>query len=150
MESLNRADAVKLNDDEARYLDREFNLGADSVPELAQAILEKWELVDCLVTLGERGVFAVTQNGECVYEPGYEIPLADPIGSGDACAAGYIAQVLDGAPLREACRHGNALGALAATHPGPTGVIQPGELTAFLKDPPQRIIEDDLRAYWLD
>lgn len=39
--------------------------------------------------------------------------VVDPIGAGDAFASGVLSGMLDGLPLDEAARRGNAMGAMA-------------------------------------
>ena len=144
--SLQSANFLKLNEDEAPYLSRLFSLPAD-LPEFCAAAMERWSLSHCVVTLGARGVFARSSGGTSVYSPGFEIELADPCGSGDAFTAGFINRVFLEKPLSECCRFGNALGALVATKQGATVPISIDEIHAFLNGSPTQIVEESLRQY---
>lgn len=141
--SLEYADLLKLNEGEARYLAELFSLPDQSLEELGQALLQRWALKQCLITLGEYGLAAFNQAGEQVYEAGYSVEVADAVGAGDACTAGFISHYLDEEPLETCCRYGNALGALVATLPGATGSLEPGQLTDFLQNPPERLVHPD-------
>jgi len=61
--SLERADVLKLNDDEARELTGMFGMGQMSIAEFAARACERWSLSHCVVTLGERGAFAAAAEG---------------------------------------------------------------------------------------
>ena len=62
-------------------------------------MLDKWSLNYCLVTLADKGAFALTEKDESIYEPGYSVELSDSLGSGDAFAAGFVHKILHGALL---------------------------------------------------
>ncbi len=129
--SLRAADILKLNDDEACDLSSMFGVGAPEYPGFCEQMMSQWDLTHCVVTLGERGAYAASAEGERVQVPGYKVELADTCGSGDAFTAGFIHRLLRGAPLAECCKLGNALGALVASQKGATGRIPPERLKAF-------------------
>jgi fructokinase len=137
--SLGRADILKLNDSEARYLAGLFGLPAGSLPEIAEALLGEGSLSLCLVTLGGKGALAVSSKGERVYVPGYEVEVVDTCGSGDAFTAGFFHAFLSGQSLAEACRQGNILGAMVAAQAGATAPISSAEIEAFERAPRRRI-----------
>ncbi len=145
-QSLQQADVLKLNELEAPFLAELFSLPKD-IPGFCAALMKRWPLSQCLVTLGERGVFAASLEGTAVYEPGYSVQLVDPCGSGDAFTAGFLDQFFRGRPLRECCRFGNALGALVATQPGATVPISLEEIQRFMESNLPVIREDTLRDY---
>jgi fructokinase len=136
--SLQQATMLKLNEGEAHYLNELFSLGAGSYDSATQSILKTWNISLCIITLGEKGAFAMNSDGESTYEPGYKVPLVDPCGSGDAFAAGFMIHYLLGDDLTTCCRFGNALGAIVATQPGATTQVTPQELDDFLSKPQER------------
>ena len=79
------------------------------------------ELLDVLATYGcGQLVLKRGRDGSCVrvhdvrYEqPAYPVPEVDPVGAGDAFAAGYLAGHVWGAAPQERLRLGNAMGACA-------------------------------------
>jgi fructokinase len=145
--SLREADVLKLNDDEACALAGMFGVGAPELPGFCEAMIEQWDLTHCVVTLGERGAFAMSEHGERVYVPGYKVELADTCGSGDAFSAGFIHRLLRGRPLAECCELGCALGAMVATQKGATEPISPARLEAFLAAAHERTAEPGLSKY---
>ncbi|MBI1387847.1 MAG: hypothetical protein GC154_05320 [bacterium] len=142
--SMQRAGLVKLNEDEAGELNEMFTLHSPGLIETANALVERWGLKACVVTLGDRGAFAVCASGDRAYQPGYKVEMNDPCGSGDAFTAAFLDAWLNGQPLAECCRKGNALGALVATQSGATEPIEPERLNEFLNDPPDPILDQNL------
>jgi fructokinase len=130
--SLERANIAKMNEEELHAVAGLYGLNQKSLPEMTRALLGKAELEYCVVTLGAKGAFAVSREGETVYHPGFEIKLTDPCGAGDGFAAGFIHSLLRGDSLAQACRFGNALGAMVARQEGATQVITNREITAFV------------------
>jgi len=131
--SLEQANVLKLNDEELAVLVDLLGLQGDSVPDQAENLLKHADLEYCVVTLGERGAFALSHRGEKIYSPGYHISLVDPCGSGDGFAAGFIHVLLEGGFLEQACRLGNALGAMVAQQEGATQPISYQEVMAFME-----------------
>ena len=131
--SLEQANVLKLNDEELAVLVDLLGLQGDSVPDQAENLLKHADLEYCVVTLGERGAFALSHRGEKIYSPGYHISLVDPCGSGDGFAAGFIHALLEGGFLEQACRLGNALGAMVAQQEGATQPISYQEVMAFME-----------------
>jgi fructokinase len=120
--SLERADVLKLNDAEALALRGVLGLRGKSVPALARELRRRWRLEACVVTLGEKGAFAVSEKEEAEL-PGLRVEVADTIGSGDAFSAAFVSLRLRGRSLEDCCRFGNALGALVATRKGATAPV---------------------------
>lgn len=132
--SIERADILKLNDEEAAVAAEACGVPETSLPELAGALIDRTGLQYLVVTLGPAGAFAVSRQGERVYEPGFQVRLADPLGAGDAFSAGFVASLLASRPLREACRFGNALGALVAGYPGATHPVERREIEETMRN----------------
>ncbi|MBI3945921.1 MAG: carbohydrate kinase [Armatimonadetes bacterium] len=142
--SLERADVLKLNEDEAGHLARLFAMPEDSLPDFGARAVARWGLSCCVVTLGSRGALAVSGDGAAVYVPGYRVALVDSCGSGDAFTAGFVHRLLRGQDLRECCELGNALGALVATQPGATAPIAPDDIARLLAAGAPRVVEESL------
>lgn len=148
--SLGGADGLKLNADELEYLQRLFSLPDGDIDNACGALLERFDLRFCVVTLGEFGAFAMRRGGERVYKPGYQVDLKDPCGSGDAFAAGFMHQWFGNKPLAECCRFGNALGALVAGQTGATEPVSAETIRAFLDEAPRQSVEPGLAKFELD
>ncbi len=130
--SLDRADILKLNENEAAFLAAQYGLRSD-LPELAADLLSRWELEVVVITLGEHGVIARDQSCGAVHVPGFRVQVADTCGSGDAFTAAFLHAWMHGWPLVESCQLGNALGALVAAQTGATEVVERSALTALLQ-----------------
>jgi fructokinase len=130
--SLEAADVLKLNEGEAEFLARTFGLPPADPAATAEAILERWPLRCCVVTLGERGAVAVAR-GRRAEVPGWKVRVVDTVGSGDAFSAGFLGAYLRGRPLEECLFRGNVLGALVAAQAGATQPLGPEDVRRFLE-----------------
>jgi len=148
--SLGHADVLKLNDDEVRTLDALLAIGTDDPIAFCEEIMACYPLQRCLVTFGEHGALAISREGETIYEPGYRVKVVDTLGSGDAFTAGFIHKFLRGASDREACRFGNALGAMVAMQVGGTEPIAPEAVARFERDASERNVLPELERFIAD
>jgi fructokinase len=71
------------------------------------------------VTRGAAGS-AVFVNGQYAEAPGYQVEIADTVGSGDAFAAAFLHGLNAGWPPNEVADFANRVGALVASRPGGT------------------------------
>ena len=142
--SLSQANILKLNDEELTELVKVLGLQGDSLPDQAEDLLKSADLDYCVVTLAERGALALSHSGEKTYSPGFKVKLVDPCGSGDGFAAGFIHSLIEDKPLKEACRLGNALGAMVARQQGATRLITYQEAMAFMAAGPTGVIDERL------
>jgi 2-dehydro-3-deoxygluconokinase len=72
---------------------------------------------DAVIKLGDAGCVARI-GGETFDLPARRVPVVDTVGCGDAFVAGYLAELLAGAPPAERLATAVAAGAFAATVPG--------------------------------
>jgi fructokinase len=142
--SLEQANTIKLNDEELAVLVDLLGLQGDSAPDQADHLLKHAGLEYCVVTLGQRGAFALSHRGEKIYSPGYHVSLVDPCGAGDGFAAGFIHALLKGESLKHACRLGNAIGAMVSQQEGATQPISYQEAMAFMETGHTGIIDGRL------
>ena len=131
-ESLLRADILKLNTSEVSTISELLKLGASTPQQLARKVIKDYGVHAVLVTLGERGVYALNALGHACTVPGISVQVVDTIGSGDSFAAGFVFTYLQGAPLEECCYFGNLIGALNATKKGGMPDISQADLGLFL------------------
>jgi 2-dehydro-3-deoxygluconokinase len=91
---------------------------------------------ELILKLGAKGCAALV-DGERLTSPGFSARQLDPIGAGDAFAAGYLAATLWGWPPEKRLRTANAMGALCVQNLGDyEGLPSRRELTAFLEQTP--------------
>jgi 2-dehydro-3-deoxygluconokinase len=87
---------------------------------------------EVVLKLGARGC-AASVDGERLTSPGFPARQVDPIGAGDAFAAGYLAATLWGLDPAERLRTANAMGAFCVQNLGDyEGLPSRRELTSFL------------------
>jgi len=112
LEFARRADVLLPGADEAEFLTGEAD------PLAAARKLQQLGPQLVIVKTGAKGALVV--EGDQAYEvPGFPVErVVDPVGAGDAFAAGFIAGRLEGKRVYEAVRLGTVCGALATTVPG--------------------------------
>lgn len=101
--------------------------------EIGQALLDRSGANLAVVTLGADGACAVRRDGGCWLQGSLPVEIIDPVGAGDAFAAGFLHEWLgDPEDVHAALRSGVALAALSMTMPGDLAIITPDELAAML------------------
>lgn len=116
---------------DARSLMDAPDLDADT---LAKRLHEQWQGATVILTRGAEG--ALAYDGENIHEAAAfdNVQVVDRIGSGDAFAGGLLVALLDGKPLSEAMRYGNAAAALKMTVHGDLALLWPEEIAALLSE----------------
>ena len=118
---MNKADLVKMNEEELNILAGWFTDKSEDTEEEDQ-VKTLSSIFDCpmvCITKGENGA-GLLYEGYYYRHPGYQVELADAVGSGDAFLAaliyGYLNKVMPEKMLDLAC----ATGAFVATRSGGT------------------------------
>jgi len=125
-ETVALADLVFASEEELAVLFGSEREGLD--------LLTSWGAREVLVKRGSRGALAWVQ-GKTLESPAFPCQEVDPVGAGDAFAAGYLAATLWGLPLEERLKVANAMGAWAVSTWGDyEGLPTKGELFAFLEN----------------
>ena len=147
LDSLQWADILKLNDSEAKQLADMLELPDRTFDTIIRNLVERYSLDCCVATLGPAGVLACSADGKTVYVPGYQVDMADPLGSGDAFAAGFLYKYLRHTPLAECCDFGNVLGAIVASQEGATAPFTWDDISNFDAVGKQRVSRPDLEIF---
>jgi fructokinase len=137
-ESLRMANILKTNDEELLITKELLGLKSVNLKDLAKEALETFDLEIILCTLGSNGAFCLTREDAFHYDPGYQISLGDTVGSGDAFSAGFVHYYMNGFPIEEALRFGNAAGAMIATTTGATSPVSKQQIIDFMSIPHNR------------
>lgn len=87
--------------------------GEDSPKRICEKALQIGPSL-AIVKMPDARYLAMTKD-EYLEKKGFEAPVVDVIGAGDAFAAGVLASILKGLPLEKAISVGNAAGALVVT-----------------------------------
>jgi len=114
--SLQRADVVKLSEDELTRLAGWFDLGA-STREAMTALADSFDCSVVCVTRGSKGA-ALLHDGAYSEHPGFDVEVRDTVGAGDAFLAVLLAGLLNGSGDEALLRHANLMGAYVVTQFG--------------------------------
>jgi fructokinase len=90
--------------------------------ESMEYLRQRFNLEMLLVTRGENGAAVVTDEGY-VEHPGFQVEVADTIGSGDAFLAAFLHQYLAGRAPSRILPYACAVGAFVATQRGATPLV---------------------------
>ena len=132
-ESMTLADIVKLNDEE---LPKVMSLGEfphqDEISS-AQRLMEAYDLKLVCITRGGRGSLLV-RRGDASEHRGFQVRVADTVGSGDAFTAGLVHEYLHGASLDLMNEVANLVGAWVASEVGAMPAPKRGALEHSLAE----------------
>ncbi len=131
--SLSRCTILKINEEEIHMAADSLNISHGNLETFADQIMQKTKIEICVITLGKKGAFVMSNKGEKTSVPAFLIDPVDTCGSGDGFAAGFLYALLQEKKIEDACMFGNALGALVALQKGATGLIPLHEIEQFTK-----------------
>jgi len=136
-ESLNRANVLKINDEELDVV-ATMLLGVASQPGkliaedpkqtrlVCRDLIAKYDLKMLILTCGAIGSYVFTDTDES-YVKTPKVKVADTVGAGDSFTATFVAQILLGKSMREAHEKAVAVSAFVCTQNGAMPVL-PDEL----------------------
>lgn len=108
--------------------------GTDDPDEIA-AFYHRLGVKTVIIKVGKKGAYASTGSESFTVRGCPVKKVIDTVGAGDGFAAGIISALLEGLPLKEALRRGNAVGARQITFRGDNeGLPTREELEAFLEE----------------
>ncbi|MGH3314049.1 MAG: sugar kinase [Streptomyces sp.] len=128
---LREADLVIAGEDELELL---LGCGPD---EAAKALLTLGRARTVVVKHRDHSASAISADGQCT-QPPFAIPVADPVGAGDAFAAGWLSAWLRDLPPEQALAEAACVAALVVQAPGdtdglPTAAARDRALTALVQ-----------------
>ena len=126
-DSLERADILKLNEDELPVVARFSGLEGAAERVVAQ-LVERFSLRYVVFTEGGRGSRVTAADGRTSYLATPRVEVADTVGAGDAFTATFAASLMQGLPMEECHRRAVAVAAFVCTR---HGAIAP--LSEFMK-----------------
>jgi 2-dehydro-3-deoxygluconokinase len=128
LEIASLSDIVLPGKDEGFFL-----FGVEDPEALGELFLQNGSSV-VVLKLGAAGAYYFTQS-ERKMIPGYPVDkVVDPVGAGDAFAAGFLSGLLNGQSLEEAVDKANGVGAMVTMIPGDfEGLPDSEELYAFMQ-----------------
>ncbi len=132
-ESLNRANVLKINDEELDVV-ATMLLGISTVPgkliaedaektrRICHELIAKYDLQMLILTCGAIGSYVFTANEES-YVATPKVKVADTVGAGDSFTATFVAQLLLGKSIREAHEKAVSVSAFVCTQNGAMPVL---------------------------
>lgn len=131
LEMMEKADLIKLNDDELYELAKVYGSKHNSIEQNIHFLAKLSGTSRICVTLGSHGAVYL-EDGELYRHCGYRVKVADTVGSGDSFLAGLTYKLLNHTPPQEAVSFACALGALVASYHGATPEISLEEVENFM------------------
>lgn len=130
---LRSSDIVRVKEKEIEFLSEKLGLKYQNTESFGEELLRNYKINMVLITRGQMGVLALDREQGIFSDSGYIVEMKDNIGSGMAFSAGFLHYFLNGKPLDEALKFGNAAGALNATKPGATTYFGKSDVLKFMK-----------------
>lgn len=128
---MQKADFIKLNDEELREISRELGSPYSSFEQNIKFIAEKTNTKQVCVTKGEFGA-VLYYNDKFYYNSGYFIKVVDTVGAGDSFLASLLIRLLRGKSPQKALNYACAVGALVAGEEGANPKINEKEIKKFM------------------
>jgi fructokinase len=128
---MQKADFIKLNDEELREISRELGSPYNSFEQNIKFIAEKTNTKQVCVTKGEFGA-VLYYNDKFYYNSGYFIKVVDTVGAGDSFLASLIVRLLRGKSPQKALNYACAIGALVAGQEGANPKISEKDIKKFM------------------
>ncbi len=116
-ELLGKADILKLNLAELHLISGWIGNQFQNDEERVNSISQKYNLETIIITKGGDGAMLFVKK-QFYYHPGYQVKVADTIGSGDSFLAAIISKFIEGESPEKALNFACALGAFVASRSG--------------------------------
>jgi len=129
---MNKADFIKLNDDELFEVSRYVGSESESIEHNMTYLSEMTGTKSICVTKGKDGA-VVLHEQQFYYNTGYSIKVADTVGAGDSFLATLIHHLLNGDDIQKAVDVACAVGALVAGYAGANPIVSQKEIDEFMK-----------------
>ena len=119
--SLEKANILKINEDEILVFADMFNISGDEF-EIMHQIIQQYDLKLLALTKGDQGSWLVSGH-EDSYLDTPNVSVADTVGAGDSFTAALIAGLLKGKPLKDVHKTAVDISAYVCTQKGATPIL---------------------------
>ena len=126
IKSLEKANILKINEDEILVFADMFNISGDEF-EVIHQIIQQYNLKLLALTKGDHGSWLISDQ-ENSYLDTPSVSVADTVGAGDSFTAALVAGILKGKPLKEVHQNAVDVSAFVCTQKGATPIL-PEDLT---------------------
>lgn len=130
-ELMNKADFIKLNDEELAEIIGYLGLDSTSMEESIKRLSYHTQTPSICVTLGEKGAI-LYYSDNFYYNNGYKVSVVDTVGSGDSFLATLINSLKKNESPQKAINHACALGAMVAQSEGANPAITNEAIKKFI------------------
>ena len=120
--SLQKANVLKINDDELLIIQRMFGYIDITQENTCRLIMRDYQLDMLILTCGDKGSYIFTKD-EMSYLSTNDIEVVDTVGAGDSFTASFIASMIKGKTIHEAHRIAVNVSAFVCTQAGATPII---------------------------
>ncbi len=128
---MNAANVIKFNDDELKEISMSLGYQSASIEQTILFIAKKTNTTSIAVTLGSKGAILFFEE-RFFYCKGYQVEVADTVGSGDSFLATLIDVLLKRKDPQLAIDKACAVGALVAKSSGANPMISKVEIDAIM------------------
>ena len=128
---MNAANFIKFNDDELKEISSSLGCLSASIEQTILFIANKTNTTSITVTLGSKGAILFLKE-RFFYCKGYQVEVADTVGSGDSFLATLIDALLKDEDPQLAIDKSCAVGALVAKNKGANPMISEVEIDAIM------------------
>ncbi len=102
VESIQKSNVLKINDEELLTLSNLLGIGADNDEEkIVRELIREYQLEIVILTKGEKGSTIITPDESSSLDTP-KVKVVDTVGAGDAFTAAFIAAILMGKSIKEA------------------------------------------------
>lgn len=99
--SMNKADILKINDEEIIVVAEMLNITGKSQKEICEVLLDRFALKMVILTCGDKGSYVLSaQESSWVDTP--KVNVVSTVGAGDSFTGTFIASILLGKTIRQA------------------------------------------------
>ena len=131
LQLMNKADFIKLNENELNEVCAEFGFIKESITKKLKLLSAKTGTEHLCVTRGAQGVI-LYYNGKYFHNSGFNVKVKDTVGAGDSFLAGYLSELLNGQTPANALDFACAVGSIVATKVGANSRITGEEVKRLL------------------
>jgi len=135
---LNKADLLKLNNDELNLLGEWFYKKDAAETDSIKFLQQAFNIPEIIITKGSDGASFYNTTDAC-HRKAYPVKVADTVGAGDSFLAAFLYKKLMGEDLTDALDYALGMGAFIASQSGACPAYTPADLDHFIVQQQQEL-----------